>query len=302
MADEYRRFQVTSRDPIERECLLAEAFEAGAEGAEEFEEGDDFRAWIYAGVDRIETTHEQVQAASATETEVGPVEAMPEVDWSEAWKVGLDAISISPRLLIRPPFVEVDLAPGQREVVIDPGQAFGIGGHASTRLCLEWIDALLDPSASQDTSGSAPVDIDRVLDVGTGSGVLALAALVLGARRAVGFDLDPVATVAAQEAAIRNRLSAQAHFLTGPITALQSSERPFPLVLANLLKQEMLPIATEIARFTRRDGRLVLAGLLEEDVAEVKDRFAREGLIELGRRSLQDATGLWIGLCLTYAR
>ncbi len=127
MADEYRRFQVTSRDPIERECLLAEAFEAGAEGAEEFEEGDDFRAWIYAGVDRIETTHEQVQAASATETEVGPVEAMPEVDWSEAWKVGLDAISISPRLLIRPPFVEVDLAPGQREVVIDPGQAFGIG-------------------------------------------------------------------------------------------------------------------------------------------------------------------------------
>ncbi len=111
-----------------------------------------------------------------------------------------------------------------------------------------------------------------------------------------------MATVAAQEAAIRNRLSAQAHFLTGPITALQSSERPFPLVLANLLKQEMLPIATEIARFTRRDGRLVLAGLLEEDVAEVKDRFAREGLIELGRRSLQDATGLWIGLCLTYAR
>jgi ribosomal protein L11 methyltransferase len=301
MSDEYRRFWVTSRDAIERECLLAEAFDAGAEGAEEVEEEGGFRACIYAGADRIEKIHDLILDSFSAETLVGPVEAMPEVDWSEAWKAGLEAISISKRLLIRPPFVEADLEPGQREIVIDPGQAFGIGGHASTRLCLEWIDELLGSSASSEHVQSGPENLDRVLDVGTGSGVLALAAIALGARRAIGFDLDPVATIAAREAAIQNQLSASAHFFTGPIEALRSSEPTFPLVLANLLKQEMLPIATEIARLTSRDGRLVLAGLLEEDVGEVKDRFAREGLLEVGRRSLRDATGEWIGLCLSYA-
>ena len=289
MADEYRRFWITSSDAIERECLLAEAFDAGAEGAEEIEEEAGFRACIYASMDRIEAIRGLIRDASADETVVGPIEELPDVDWSQAWREGLEAIPISKRLLVRPPFVEAALEPGQREIIIDPGQAFGIGGHASTRLCLEWIDELLVSRS-----------FDRVLDVGTGSGVLALAAVALGAERAIGFDLDPVATVAAREAAILNRFSSKAHFFTGPIEALRNSERTFPLVLANLLKQEMLPIATEIARFASRDGRLVLAGLLDEDVDEVKDRFAREGLVEVGRRSLQDSTGEWIGLCLAF--
>jgi ribosomal protein L11 methyltransferase len=300
MADEYRRFWITSRDPVERECLLAEAFEAGAEGAEEVDRGEDFRACVYATAGRIGAIHDLISDACATETEIGPVEAMPEVDWSQAWKAGLEAITISKRLLIRPPFIEATRVPGQQEVVIDPGQAFGIGGHASTRLCLEWIDALFDTPQPSDAPWSASVVFDRVLDVGTGSGVLALAALALGAERAIGFDLDPVATVAARAAASENAFSIKAHFFTGPIEALRSVEKAFPLVLANLLKQEMLPIATEIAGFTSRNGRLVLAGLLDEDVAEVKDRFARDGLIEVGRRSLPDATGEWIGLCLAH--
>jgi ribosomal protein L11 methyltransferase len=220
---------------------------------------------------------------------------MPDTDWSQAWREGLEAISISKRLLIRPPFIDVELEEGQREIVIDPGQAFGIGGHASTRLCLEWIDVLV-PSRAQ----IGRVEPIAVLDVGTGSGVLALAAVALGADRAVGFDLDPIATRAAREAALTNGLAHVAHFVTGPIEALRLASAGCSLVLANLLKQEMMPIATQIAGCVSRTGRLVLAGLLFEDVLEVEERFRREGLVEIGRRSREDSTGEWIGLCLAF--
>jgi ribosomal protein L11 methyltransferase len=321
MTDEYRRFWLTSRAAIERERLLAEAFEAGAEGAEESEEPVEgvlrFRACVYAPAARVEAVREALQGVAAADTRIEASEAMPQVDWSEAWKEGIEALRISSRLLVRPPFVDVALEPGQSEVVIDPGQAFGTGGHASTRLCLEWIDALY----------AAPEDrrrFDRVLDAGTGSGVLAFAALVLGARRAVGFDLDPVAIEAARASAASNGLSDRVELLAVGIDALDDAQddtqdntpdntpdnaradavapefpTTYPLVVANLLKREVLPIATALAARLEAGGCLVLSGLLEEDGPEVLERFGREGLVESRpRREVDDATGTWIGLCL----
>jgi ribosomal protein L11 methyltransferase len=293
MADKYRRFWVTSGDAVEREILLAAAFEAGAEGAEESEQDGRFRACIYAHSNRIEAVRAVVFEAAAKSTEVESAQSLPDVDWSDAWKEGLEALRISKRLLVRPPFIDVVLEPGQREIVIDPGQAFGTGEHASTRLCLEWIDVLSEPT---DAGGG----FDRVLDVGTGSGVLALAAVALGAKSAVGFDLDPVAIEAARTAARRNGLDEKVRFFAGPIEALGKPEERYPLVLANLLKREMLPIASALADRTDRSGRLVLAGLLEEDVEQVSARFLREGLTEIGRRSREDSIGCWVGLCLAF--
>ena len=225
-------------------------------------------------------------------TQIHPDESLPEVNWSEAWKDGLEALTISRRLVVRPPFIDVTLESGQREIVIDPGQAFGTGAHASTYLCLEWMDGLMGEAADG-------ARFDRMLDVGTGSGVLAMAAVALGASRAIGFDLDPVAIEAAEKSARENGLEDSVGFFTGPIEALEQSGEPaFPLVLANLLKREMLPLATSIARWLAPDGRLVLAGLLEEDVAEVLERFAREGWVEVGRRVRADDVGRWVGLCL----
>ncbi len=294
MADEYRRFWITSRGELERELLLAEAFEAGAEGAEEVEADGLFRAQVYGPSSIIEAIRAQVTENASEGTEIGPAEPTPEVDWSEAWKEGLDPIRVSERLVVRPPFAEYALEPGQKEVVIDPGQAFGIGGHASTRLCLEWIDELL---ASED--GRA--QFDRVLDVGTGSGVLALAAVKLGAKHALGFDLDPIATLAADEALRVNAEAESVRFFTGPIEDVPASEGAYPLVLANLLKQEMLPIAGQITERISKDGVLILAGLLEEDVSEVLETFGRHGLKERGRRSRTDSVGEWVGLCLDFA-
>jgi ribosomal protein L11 methyltransferase len=305
MPDEYRRFWLTSSAPVERERLLAEAFEAGAEGAEEVDDpigqDDRFRACIYAPADRVEQVRESLRIVASEDTQIGEPEILPTVDWSEAWKEGLEALRISSRLVVRPPFVDVELEPGQRDVVIDPGQAFGTGGHASTRLCLEWIDALYEEPSERKR-------FDRVLDAGTGSGVLAFAALVLGAESAVGFDLDAVAIDAALESARDNGLSDRVRLVAVGIDELDDalegtsadSARVYPLVVANLLKREVLPIAAQLAERLDTDGCLVLAGLLEEDGREVLERFAKEGLVETGeRRTIHDATGIWLGLCLS---
>lgn len=320
MGDEYRRFWIASSTAWARERLLAEAFEAGAAGAEERDEpleaGHEarFRACIYAAADAVDGVHRALvalvdasdppasggsDAAIGPEPadapadrvreavlRIGPVEDVDAVDWSEAWKAGLGPIEISPRLVVRPPFAPVEPRPGRREIVIEPGQAFGTGTHASTHLCLEWIDRLVGGSGTE-------AGVERVLDVGTGSGVLALAAVALGARAAVGFDLDPVAIEAAVVAARDNGLEGAVRLVCAPIEAIERAPA-FDLILANLLKRELMPLAEAIAERLAGSGSLVLAGLLEEDAGEVAARFAPLGLVEVERRVREDAVGRWI--------
>jgi len=302
MGDEYRRFGLTSSTAEERERLLAEAFEAGAVGAEEAGEEEEesvgvgaeprFHARVYAAAVDVEAVHRSVLQHASRTTRIAPIEALPEVDWSEAWKQGLEALRISERLVVRPPFVEWALEPEQCEIVIDPGQAFGTGGHASTRICLDGIDALY-------ASPFAAVGLDRMLDVGTGSGVLALAAARLGAREALGFDLDEVAIEAARQAARANGLADRVCFEAGPIETVAPVGAGWPLVVANLLKREILPIASAVAARVAPRGILLLSGLLDEDAPEVLARFTREGLREAApRREIVDGSGCWIGLQL----
>ena len=134
--------------------------------------------------------------------------------------------------------------------------------------------------------------VDRVLDVGTGSGVLALAAVALGAKRAVGFDLDPVAIEAAVAAADLNGLADEVHFFIGPIEALgevaEESRAAYPLVLANLLKREMLPIATEIAAWTSESGHIVLQGFSKR--TSQNPRTFRSRILRRGRRRTRQTT------------
>ena len=158
MTDRIRRFRIDCGDAVTREWMLAEAFEAGAEGAEESEFDGRFRADIYGAPGGVDSVRDAVVAIGAPDVFVGEAEDLPEVDWSEAWKEGLEALEISERLVIRPPFVSAPEKPGQTQIVIDPGQAFGTGNHGSTRLCLEWIDQLIGEGELK--------EVDRVLDVG----------------------------------------------------------------------------------------------------------------------------------------
>ena len=200
-------------------------------------------------------------------------------DWSEAWKAGLSAIEISPRLMIRPSFVESATREGQAFLVIDPAQAFGTGGHESTRLALEWVAERVPRQRPRE-----------VLDVGTGTGVLALAALRLGAEAALGIDTDPLAGAAARDNARANHLAESFRVVTGDLSSLGA--RRFDLVLVNLLKREMLPILGSIAQRVRAGGELVFSGLLTSEAEDAAEAFRSASLRVTGERRRVDADGV----------
>jgi ribosomal protein L11 methyltransferase len=203
-------------------------------------------------------------AAAAAAAALGPGATVEEVearDWGEEWKRGLAPFSVG-RVFLRPSWVEAPPPAGAAEVVLDPGMAFGTGAHPTTALCLEAVDAFVGarPGAS-------------VLDVGTGSGILAIAARKLGAGRVVGTDDDPVAVGVARENAARN--GADVEIAGAPVEALAGT---FDLVVANILANVLVALAPAIAAKVAPDGEVVLAGVLSAQEDEVGDAFRRTGL------------------------
>ncbi len=277
--------EVREAAPATRERILGEAWSAGTVGIEERGDGS---LLIYARLpDAARLRAAVVACGSSVVSATRDVELRP---WSEDWKRGLTASSISPRLRIRPPFVDAPLRPGQVEVVVDPGQAFGTGVHPSTQLALAWVDRICESDTRAGRRSSW-------LDLGTGTGVLGLAALALGAERVLGMDLDPLATRAARACASQNRQTERFEVVCGSLDAIRA--HGFDRVVANLLRNELLPLAGAIADRLVADGLLLVSGLLDRDQPVVVACFARLGFALVGRLEQPDADGeTWVGLCL----
>jgi ribosomal protein L11 methyltransferase len=281
----FARIELRACDVEAAERAAAEAYDAGAVGLEERDGGATLV--LYAPAAAAEAVRAALAASLGSEGSVGLPEPVEPADWTERWKAGIGPVEVSPRLVVRPSF-SPPAASGRAELVIDPGQAFGTGSHLSTRLALEWVVELAPrlPAAA------------RVLDVGSGSGVLALAALRLGPARAVACDLDPVAAAATRANARRNALAERLETFVGSVHAL----RPvgFDLVLANLLRSELLPLVAAIAAQTAPGGRVVLSGLLEGERDALEPALAAAGLRSAGIRRGRDASGdVWIALLTT---
>lgn len=277
--------------PDEADIASAEVWECGATGVadEGRGEGASVELTAYLPVDAAPALRAALLLALPV-IEIGASEIVVEEAWAETWTEHLKPIEVSERLVVRPSYAPFELAEGQRELVIDPGQAFGTGAHHSTRLALECLDVCIAESGAH-----------RILDVGTGSGVLALAALSLGAEYALGFDLDPLAEPAALEAAEINGLSAGFECVTGGIEDI--GEGSFDLIVANVLMRELLPIVTSVAQRVAPGGTLVLAGLVRRDVEAVLKAFAqtdREPILALRaqRERIDDDGECWVGLIL----
>jgi len=283
----FRQIAVRVADAEQADRLAAEAYAAGATGLEERECENEITLILYAPTAAAEAVRDAI-AEAAPGIRIEPPAAVPDVLWSEKWKAGWTATIISPRLLIRPSFVSVAPLPGQAEIAIDPGQAFGTGRHPSTHLALEWIDELA-PTLKSGT---------RILDVGTGTGILALAAAKLGPADLFALDTDSLATAAALQNARSNGLGERLRLFTGGLEAI--GDVAFDLVVANLLKTEMLPLFSTIALRVRAGGHAVFSGLLESDRELIGEALRAVGLRECGVRSLADENGdPWSALLTT---
>jgi ribosomal protein L11 methyltransferase len=281
--------ETRSREAADR--AIAEAYAYGVTGIEEKEgAGGGVALVLYAPDSAADELRAAVALALGSSAHVGPVERVPAQDWASTWREGIEAVVVSPRLVVRASFVEYAPEPGQWVLVIDPGQAFGTGHHASTRLALEGVERALERRG-----GAA-----RVLDVGTGSGVLALAALVLGAEAAVGCDLDSVAVREAASNARANGLGERARFFVGSLEAI--ARVPFDLVAANLLSRELRPLLAELVDRLAADGVAVLSGLLASERGAIAETLAGVGLAIVEERSEMDGGERWISLQVERAR
>ncbi len=213
------------------------------------------------------------------------VEELPERDWNRQWAQSVRPIRIGRRIVIRPSWERVTLQGGDVEIILDPKQAFGTGHHATTRLLLEWLEDVVRGG-------------EFVLDVGAGSGILAMVALRLGAASALGVDSDPVATDCARDYAIENGFGAGLEFRCGTLEEVdrEGALRP-DLVLANLDRRTLIQGCDDLTRYMNYGARLLLSGILLEQEREVLDAYVDTGVVMCQRRE-QDG---WVALELLMA-
>jgi len=188
-------------------------------------------------------------------------------DWNSAWKKYFTPIPIGTRFVVLPSWLKDE--PCQAEpIVIEPKMAFGTGHHQTTALCLGALDRLCSEGTVRPGQS--------FLDLGTGSGILGIAAVKLGLA-GVGIDIDPVAVDNARENAALNRVEDRLQLGTGSIDSLPS-ERRFDCILANILANPLIDMAEEIAMRVARPGVLILSGILVEQADRVAEAYAAQGL------------------------
>ncbi|WP_027962815.1 50S ribosomal protein L11 methyltransferase [Halomonas halodenitrificans] len=227
---------------------------------------------LYDDLEGVDAMLERVHQAWAAEQPEDPcpeveVELLADRDWEREWMDDFTPMQMGERLWIVPSWHEPP-EPGAVNLHLDPGLAFGTGTHPTTALCLAWLDALAITEA---------LDGQAVLDIGTGSGILAIAALKLGARRALGTDIDPQALTASRDNAERNGVAETSLGLCYP-EQLDDAEA-FPIVVANILAGPLVEMAPMIAGHVATGGRLALSGILENQAEEVLQVYREQGLL-----------------------
>lgn len=191
-------------------------------------------------------------------------------DWANNWKVHFKPVRIGQRLVIKPTWEEYLKQEGDLVIQIDPGMAFGTGAHPTTKMCLEALERICFDAHG----GKLP---SPVLDVGTGSGVLSIAAALLGAEEIVAVDIDPEAV----RVTIENlELNGVADLVAASTTSLEQLPGGFRVVVANILAEELVRLADELTARVAPGGWLILSGILTEKEAFVCAAFSSLELVE----------------------
>lgn len=209
------------------------------------------------------------------DTDLGTLEVclanVKEEDWENSWKEYYQPIPIGEKLVIVPQWMEPDPQDNRLPVILDPGMIFGTGAHASTQMCLRALEKAI--------SGG-----ERVIDLGSGSGILSIAALLLGAASASGVDIDPKAEDIARDNAALNGLTApRFNAITGNVIGDRAmmeklAQGGYDIVLANIVADVIIPLSVVVPNFLRPDGLFICSGVLNTRLEEVQNALERAGL------------------------
>ena len=210
-----------------------------------------------ASVDMQAITEHLAQMPILQENFVCKVEQLEDKDWEREWMDNFHPIQFGERLWICPSWRDIP-DPSAVNVLLDPGLAFGTGTHPTTALCLAWLDA-------QDITDKV------VVDYGCGSGILGIAALLLGAKRVIGVDNDPQALEASRENTRRNNIPEERFeiYLPGEAPEVEAD-----IMIANILAQPLISLSPTLASMTKQGGLLVLSGILEQQANDVSERYS----------------------------
>jgi ribosomal protein L11 methyltransferase len=251
---------VTADDVDEISALL---FELGAEGVEERDEttlAKNAKSGTVTLVGAFSTRDDADAAIAELDAALSPrYEEVVGDAWRDAWKEHYKPYAIAEGLVVRPPWEAYEATAGEQVLELEPGRAFGTGLHETTRLVVQAIQR-----------HAGEVQGKLVIDVGCGSGILALAALALGAGRAIAIDNDPDVIDVTLENAARNGLTARIEASTTDVAALAATA---PLVLANIEAHVLIPMAPELMKRVEPGGLLFLSGVLVPQTASVQAAY-----------------------------
>lgn len=201
-------------------------------------------------------------------------------DWENNWKQYYQPIPIGKRLVVVPQWLDPNQDPDRLPIRLDPGMIFGTGAHASTQMCMMALEETIHGG-------------ETVLDLGSGSGILSITALVLGAASAIGVDIDPKAEDIARENAAFNGIGTDRFTaVTGDVIADQAMmERlagQYDIVLANIVADVIIPLSSIVPQFLKPEGVFICSGILDRRLEDVRQALHAAGLWEVSVRTLED--------------
>lgn len=203
-----------------------------------------------------------------------------EEDWANLWKQFYKPLHIGRHLLVLPPWEECEIKDDDLVILMDPGMAFGTGTHETTRLCLEMLEKHLKPG-------------ENLLDVGTGSGILSIAGIKLGAKYACAYDIDPVAVRVARENTEKNGVSALVSCgVSDLLKGVDRTKAPYSFVTANIVADILIRMAPDISSYMAKGARLVASGIIAGRKTDVLEAMNAGGLRLIDENGLADWTVL----------
>ena len=242
------------------------------------EDGDD------AGLTRLRELVETLKKKHP-DGEMGPLELtvapLPQTDWEESWKENYPPQEVGKSLVVLPYWLAEQATCGRLPVILDPGLTFGTGAHPSTQMVMEAMEALIRPGSS-------------CLDLGSGSGILSVAALRLGAAGAIGVDIDPKAEDIARENAGYNGYGAPeftaltGNVLTDKKLMAQLMEKRYDVVLVNIVADVIISLAPVLPKLLDADSTLICSGILDTRLDDVTTALQRAGLAVTQTRAKED--------------